>query len=154
MTHLTLDAVTVRRGDCPVVDNASLTIAGGELVGLIGPNGAGKTTLMRGALGLLPHSGRSSLTDMAPQTRARHAAWLPQSREIAWPVSVETLVTLGRTPHLAAGQRPGEQDRQTIAQAIATMGLTGFENRPATQAVGRRTGPRPDRPRAGRRIPP
>jgi iron complex transport system ATP-binding protein len=133
---LTLDALTVRRGDCPVVDNASLSVSAGELVGLIGPNGAGKTTLMRGALGLLPYTGRSSLTDLAPQARARHAAWLPQSREIAWPVSVETLVTLGRTPHLAAGQRPGEQDRQTIAQAIATMGLTGFEARPATELSG------------------
>jgi iron complex transport system ATP-binding protein len=136
MTHLTLDTLTVRRGDCPVVDNATLSVGAGELVGLIGPNGAGKTTLMRGALGLLPHSGRSSLTDLAPQTRARHAAWLPQSREIAWPVSVETLVTLGRTPHLAAGQRPGEQDREAIAQAIATMGLTGFEHRPATELSG------------------
>jgi iron complex transport system ATP-binding protein len=73
---------------------------------------------------------------MPPQARARHAAWLPQAREIAWPVSVETLVTLGRTPHLSAGQRPGEQDRQTIAQAIATMGLAGFEARPATELSG------------------
>ncbi|WP_284263534.1 ABC transporter ATP-binding protein [Roseicyclus amphidinii] len=133
---LTLDALTIRRGDCPVVDRATLTIAEGEFVGLIGPNGAGKTTLMRGALGLLPHTGRSSLTEMPPQARARHAAWLPQAREIAWPVSVETLVTLGRTPHLSAGQRPGDQDRQTIAQAIATMGLAGFEHRPATELSG------------------
>jgi iron complex transport system ATP-binding protein len=72
--HLALDRLTVMRGDCPVVDGASLAIAPGELVGLIGPNGAGKTTLMRGALGLLPHTGMSSLTDMAPQTRARHVA--------------------------------------------------------------------------------
>ena len=31
--------------------------------------------------------------------RARAAAWLPQAREIAWPVTVETLVALGRLPH-------------------------------------------------------
>ena len=136
MTHLTLDRLTVRRGECPVVDGASLSIAGGELVGLIGPNGAGKTTLMRGALGLLPHGGRSSLTEMPPQARARHAAWLPQSREIAWPVSVETLVMLGRVPHLSAGQRPGEADRAAVAHAIATMGLAGCEARAATELSG------------------
>ena len=133
---LSLDRLTVKRGDCPVVDAASLTIAPGELVGLIGPNGAGKTTLMRGALGLLPHSGTSSLAALPPQARARHAAWLPQAREIAWPVTVETLVTLGRTPHLAAGQRPGETDRAAVAQALSTMALNGFEPRPATDLSG------------------
>jgi iron complex transport system ATP-binding protein len=136
MTHLALDGLTVLRGDCPVVDDATLSVAAGEVVGLIGPNGAGKTTLMRGALGLLPHRGRSSLTDLPPAERARHAAWLPQSREIAWPVSVETLVTLGRTPHLSAGQRPGPADRAVIADAMATMGLSGFEARAATELSG------------------
>ena len=133
---LTLDRVTVLRGDCPVVDAASLDVAAGELVGLIGPNGAGKTTLMRAALGLLPHGGRSSLGTLPPQARARHAAWLPQSREIAWPVTVETLVMLGRTPHLAAGQRPGDRDRAAVATALRSMDLTGFETRPATELSG------------------
>ncbi len=136
MTLLALENLTVRRGDCPVVDAASLTIASGELVGLIGPNGAGKTTLMRGALGLLPSSGTSSLAALAPRNRARHAAWLPQAREIAWPVTVETLVTLGRTPHLAAGQRPTDADRAAVAGALRAMDLSGFEARPATDLSG------------------
>ena len=99
MSLLDLDALTVRRGQCPVVDGVSLTIEPGECVGLIGPNGAGKTTLMRAALGLQRHAGRSSLTELPASARARAAAWLPQAREIAWPVTVETLVALGRLPH-------------------------------------------------------
>jgi len=136
MTLLTLDRLTVTRSGCPVVDAATLRIGAGELVGLIGPNGAGKTTLMRGALGLLPHAGHSSLTDLPPFARARHAAWLPQAREIAWPVTVETLVMLGRTPHLSAGQKPSFDDRDAVARALATMDLIGFENRPATALSG------------------
>lgn len=136
MTLLTLDRLTVTRSGCPVVDAATLRVEAGELVGLIGPNGAGKTTLMRGGLGLLPHSGYSSLTEMAPLARARHAAWLPQARDIAWPVTVETLVMLGRTPHLSAGQRPSEGDRAAVAHALAAMDLIGFENRPATALSG------------------
>ncbi|MEN8684068.1 ATP-binding cassette domain-containing protein, partial [Marivita sp.] len=50
MTLLSVQNLTVRRGECPVVDAASLTIGPGECVGLIGPNGAGKTSLLRGAL--------------------------------------------------------------------------------------------------------
>jgi iron complex transport system ATP-binding protein len=136
MTLLSLGDLTVFRGECPVVDRATLAVGEGELVGLIGPNGAGKTTLMRAALGLLPHKGESSLARLAPIERARQVAWLPQSREIAWPVAVRTLVMLGRVPHLAGGQRPGPEDEAAVTEALAAMDLAGFGDRPATELSG------------------
>ncbi|GAA5076404.1 ABC transporter ATP-binding protein [Roseibacterium beibuensis] len=136
MTLLSLENLTVMRGSCPVVDTASLTIDKGEVVGLIGPNGAGKTTLLRAALGLLPFKGSSSLARMTPRDRAKAAAWMPQAREIAWPVAVETLVMLGRVPYLSGGQKPGEADHDAVRRAIADMGLTGFEERAATDLSG------------------
>ena len=57
MSLLTLDKLSVFRGDCPVVDTVSLALEPGDFIGLIGPNGAGKTTLMRAALGILEHKG-------------------------------------------------------------------------------------------------
>lgn len=131
---LTLHNLTVTRQSCPVVDDVSLHVAPGEIVGLIGPNGAGKTTLLRGALGLLAHRGHSSLAALPPDARARHAAWLPQMREIAWPVSVETLVRLGRTPHRRAGGRIA--DDRAIDAALTRMELTAFRTRSATQLSG------------------
>lgn len=136
MTGLAISRVTVRRGPCPVVDDVSLDLAPGECVGLIGPNGAGKTTMMRAALGLIRHSGTSSLARLNAAERARTAAWLPQMREIAWPLSVEALVGLGRTPHLGPGQRMGAADRAAIAHALARMDLTGYEARRATELSG------------------
>ena len=45
MSLLTLDKLSVFRGDCPVVDTVSLALEPGDFIGLIGPNGAGKTSL-------------------------------------------------------------------------------------------------------------
>lgn len=45
--------ITVRFGGVTAVDNASLNIAKGNLIGFVGPNGAGKTTLMRVITGIV-----------------------------------------------------------------------------------------------------
>ncbi|WP_323005778.1 ABC transporter ATP-binding protein [Pseudorhodobacter sp.] len=136
MTLLSTSNLSVTLRGRAVLTDVSLTLAAGEVVGLIGPNGAGKTSLMRAALGLLPHRGASSLARMSPRDRGRAVAWMPQTREIAWPVSVETLVTLGRTPHLAPGQRPSDADRAAVTRALDRMALGSLRHRTATRLSG------------------
>ena len=73
-------AVTRTFGAFTAVDDASLTVEPGEVVGLLGANGAGKTTLIRMVLGLLPPtSGAVSLFGEWPSraTRAR-LGYVPQ----------------------------------------------------------------------------
>ncbi len=136
MSLLSLDRLTVRRGGRAAVDGVSLTVNPGECIGLIGPNGAGKTTLMRAALGLLPATGHSSLAAMPRAARARTAAWMPQSRDIAWPVTVETVVALGRLPQMPRHGRLRPADRAAVEAALARMELTGLRDRIATRLSG------------------
>lgn len=132
MTLLALRDLRVRLGGREVVAGVTLDIREGEFTGLIGPNGAGKSTLLRAALGLLPASGEvllggEPLARLSVTERARRAAYLAQEREIAWPVDVETLVSLGR------GRAP---DPLAAERAMARMDVIRFRRRPATELSG------------------
>lgn len=60
--------ITKRYGKQTALDNMSLTIPQGQIIGLFGENGAGKTTLMKCILGFLRYQGEITL-DGAPITR-------------------------------------------------------------------------------------
>ena len=62
--------VTCRFGAFVAVDDVSLDVGSGEIVGLLGANGAGKTTLIRMLLGLLrPSAGSVALFGATPSRR-------------------------------------------------------------------------------------
>ncbi|PIL18205.1 hypothetical protein P775_20825, partial [Puniceibacterium antarcticum] len=73
---------------------------------------------------------------MPPRARAAQAAWLPQAREIAWPVTVDSVVALGRLPHLPRGTRLRAQDQLAVDTALDRMGLIPFRHRLATELSG------------------
>jgi branched-chain amino acid transport system ATP-binding protein len=61
---LRADGITVKFGGVTAVNNVSLSLGSGEILGLIGPNGAGKTTLFNAVMGFAPmHSGKITLLD-------------------------------------------------------------------------------------------
>ena len=134
MNVLSLQDLSVTLRDRIIFSDVSLRVETGEFVGLIGPNGAGKTTLMRAALGLLPSRGLSSLAELSARDRAKAVAWMPQSREIAWPIPVERLVALG--VEAAGKSAKGDAGQAAIEAAMTRMGLARFKTRAASRLSG------------------
>jgi iron complex transport system ATP-binding protein len=131
---LSVSGLSVSLGARPVVREASFALAGGLTV-LIGPNGAGKTSLLRACLGLIARkSGEVTLAGrdpvvLSPPQRARLAAYLPQSRPLAWPLRVRDVVALGRFAFGAAPGRLSPQDSAAVERAIAACDLTDLAQR-------------------------
>ena len=83
-------------GNRTVVDNASVEVQQGEIVGLLGPNGAGKTTNFYMIVGLIrPDSGtvfldQTDITALPMYKRARLGiGYLPQEKSVFRSLSVE-----------------------------------------------------------------
>jgi iron complex transport system ATP-binding protein len=115
------------------------TLNPGEVTAICGPNGAGKSSLLACLAGLLQaDSGAVSLdgnplAKLPPRSRARAIGYLPQSPEIAWDVTVGTLVALGRIPWPNA---PAGEEAEHVATALAAMELDSLRNRPVSRLSG------------------
>jgi peptide/nickel transport system ATP-binding protein len=135
MRALTFTGVTVRYGPLVAVDDVSLEVPAGTVVGLVGESGSGKSTLARAAVGLAPLSAGQILLDGAPVGR-RH----PISMVFQDPYSaLDPRMSVGRS--IAEPMRlPRSSRAAEVSRLLELVGLdpARSRDRPAALSGGQR----------------
>ena len=131
---LEVRGITVTIDGKTLVEDLSVTVEAGEVVGLVGPNGAGKSTLLRAATGVRASNGTvrlegRALSEVPRGELYRTLAVVQQLPEAPLSMTVGDLVMLGRYPHLGLFRRESERDHEIVRAAMVRTGCAAFADR-------------------------
>ena len=137
---LIIDGVEFAYQKHQVLKGVSFEVAEGSFCALLGPNGSGKSTLTKVIAGVqkpkrgsVTYGGRNILA-LNRREHARTVAYVPQSAEAPFELTVREAVLLGRTPHF--GIAPRRADWAKVDEAIALLGLEELETRKLSELSG------------------
>ena len=122
-----------------VLNAVDAQIRFGEVLGIIGPNGAGKSSLLKLLAGIEPlqageiHYQGQPLSTLSLNALAQKRAYVAQTHDIQWPISVRYAVSLGRLPHIGAWQNLGASDLLHVERAMQIMELQALAERPVNE---------------------
>ncbi len=122
-------------GGGTALEDVSLRVEPGEVVGLLGPNGSGKSTLIKILSGILSRYEGSARVDGAEVRTARRKdlagklAVVPQETSFGFPFTVLQIVLMGRHPHLAGLAFETRQDIALARVALDRCGAAHLEDR-------------------------
>jgi ABC-2 type transport system ATP-binding protein len=122
--------VTRRFGTFTAVDDVSIRVRPGEIVGLLGANGAGKTTLIRMLLGLIPASAGDALLLGEPPSRSTRSriGYVPQGLGL-----YDDLTAAENMAFAAAVYARADDTSRGSASAVSPLALGGRDSLPVGQ---------------------
>ena len=136
------DEITFSYNGTPILDQVSLVIGPGTMVGVIGPNGAGKSTLVRLlSRVLIPASGKVLLNRIGierwrPADLATVLAVVPQDPELPPAFTAWEMVLMGRAPYLGWMGNESEHDREVVRHAMEAARIEHLAGRYVSQLSG------------------
>lgn len=115
LTMLDIHGLTAGYGNATIIQDVSISVTAGEVVGILGPNGAGKSTLMKAIVGLATRHGgtilfqETDISEFATHDRAiMGIGYLPQQDAIFSEFTVEENLRLA-----------GQGDRSTATDVAS-----------------------------------
>ncbi len=128
-----------------VVKGISLQVQPEQCYCIFGPNGCGKSTLLNCIIGLHhPDQGEiwiqgKNTKGMTNVQKAREIAYVSQKSDKTFPFTVEQIVLMGRTAYASPFSSPGKADLHLAHEALKSVGMYGFKDRPFTKLSGGET---------------
>ena len=141
-SRLVADGVSVGYGDALIIEKLSLEIVDQGFTALVGPNGSGKSTLLKTFARILKPTTGAILIDgefinrQASKEVAKKLAFLPQGPVVPEGISVEQLVSYGRSPYRSGFGTTTPEDRKITDQALTITSLNDMRDRPVTALSG------------------
>ena len=125
------------KGRIKALDQISLNVQPGKMIGILGPDGAGKTTLLRILAGLMrPDSGKASVLGFDTVQEAAKiqsvVGYMPQKFGLYETLSLVENLKLYADMH----QVPQSVQPERFASLLKMMNLSRFPNRPAGKLSG------------------
>ena len=131
---LKAEGITVKFGGVVAVNNISLNVPAGTILGLIGPNGAGKTTLFNALTGFVPldagtiHLHDQDITALQPYARV----WAGMGRTFQTERPFEELTLLENVLVASFLKEPKRSQAEALAmQVLEQVGLADRYDQPA-----------------------
>lgn len=129
-----LKKITKKFASLKAVDNLSLVIKEGEIIGLLGPNGAGKTTTLRMIAGVLPPSqgeifiNRQALSKREMEIK-KLIGYLPENNPLYDEMTVEEFLKFW----LEIKKVPFDLWKETIDFSVKSVGIAKVYYRPISE---------------------
>ena len=142
MVLLTVDGIECRYGSVKVLEDVSLSVKGGDFVGILGPNGSGKTTLLKSISRILkPHKGtillnKADIYSLKSIDVAKQLAVVPQDTSIGFNFAVLDIVLMGRNPHMKRLQMESERDMAVARKVMNLTNIWHLAERPINELSG------------------
>lgn len=128
------------RQDKKILDDISLDVNQGDVLGILGINGAGKTTFIKCINNIFsPDSGTvkvngKDISSMTPKEIAQLIAYVPQYNGTFFNINVLDTVMMGRLPY--AGRSYSKKDREIVYNILEKMNLEKFAFRSIHEMSG------------------
>ena len=128
MSILQVENLCAGYGKKTIINDISITIEKGELVGLLGPNGCGKSTLMKALCKGIESEGcvlldQINVNDLSEKELAKMCSYVPQSSGLAIDITAKDAVLMGFYPYLGIFESPGEVMHKKAEEILTELGL-------------------------------
>ena len=139
MPELSLKKVNFSYDTSFSLQNITMSIPEKGFLSLIGPNGSGKTTLLKIMSGLIkPKSGTVRLghdymKELGARELSKQIAVISSNQYFEFPFPVETIIAMGRFPHLNRLQQLDQNDHEIVEKALHITQTTHLKKRPISQ---------------------